>query len=511
MAGYPLTGVDPNDPIPMNHIEIRWAQGAGTGSGTQRKVLLFGNKTSAGSEGTNELNDEIADSADCITRFGRRSEIYQEFRKYVAIDPSASISAIAVPEGGGAAAASRTFTFAAGAATGTTTLIFECVGETFEMTVTSGDTAVVQAANAQTKFAEQLDWPVTAAIGGGGSEHILTVTAANLGPRGDYILNRVRAYYRVSVGTTVTAGAVSAGTTDDDFTTALGLIDKREFYYQVNPKSQTTSATATDNGLGEHAAFITSQALPGVGIRQQMIFGMVNTQANSTTLATSLNNPRCFGIWSENCKLPPCMLAAMFAAVKRSKEIAHPAANLTDYGKGASDIFAVPAPLASGDRPTTSEVRACLNNGVTPIDFTTTGQSFIVRHVTTRSLNGSANDYRTRSGHIPSALDYSALVLADDVNSIAQDWVADDPPEGTPPLEGVTTPSVVAATLRQAISDKLIRFPGGPVLDPSFEAQMLASVAVVRLTNGTSSRVELQAVKPNDKTDLLCLQTDTGY
>jgi phage tail sheath gpL-like len=510
MAGFPLTGVDPNDPRPMNHIEIRYAQGSGTGAGTERKVLLFGNKTSAGSESTNELNDEIADAADCITRFGRRSEIYQMFRKYVEIDPSASISAIAVPEGGGAAAASRTFTFAT-AATTTTTRIFECVGETFEMTITAGDTAITQAANAAAKFAEQLDWPVAAAVGGVGNEHILTVTAANLGPRGDYILNRVRTYERVASGTTVTPSAVTSGTTDDDFTTALTQIEKREYYYQVNPKSGTSAATSTDNGLGEHAAFITSQALPGVGIRQQMIFGMVNTQANSTTLATSLNNARCFGIWSENCKLPPCMLAAMFAAVKRSKEIAHPAANLTNYGQGASDVFGVPAPLSSGDRPTTTEVRAALNNGVTPIDFTTTGQAYIVRHVTTRSLNGSANDYRVRSGHIVSALDYAAIALADDVNSIAQDWVTDDPPEGTPPLEGVTTPSIVAATLRQTISDKLIRFPGGPVLDPSFEAQMLASVVVKRLVNGTSARLELQAVKPNDKTDMLLLQTDTGY
>lgn len=505
MAGFPLTGVDPNDPIPANHIEIRFAQGAGTGGGFDRQVLLLGNKTSAGTEAADTLGDPIADSADCIARFGRRSEVYQMFRKYVAIDPNVTISAIAVAEGGGATASSFTWTFVTSAAL-TTTLVVECVGESFEMTIKSGDAIGTIAANLAAKLTEQLDWPVTASAALG----VVTVTAANLGPRGDYITNRMRAYFRLDPTTTITKSAITAGATDDDQTNALELIDKREFYYQVNPKSQTSGATATDNGLGEHAAFITSQALPGVGIRQQMVFGMVNTQANSTTLATSLNNPRCFGIWSENCKLPPCMLAAMFAAVKRSKEIAHPAANLTDYGKGASDVFAVPAPVASGDRPTTTEVRACLNNGVTPIGFTTTGQSYIVRHVTTRSLNGSANDYRVRSGHIVSALDYAAIAIAQDVDGSAQQFVTDDPPEGTPPLEGTTTPQIVAAIMREAIN-KLIRFTGGPVLDPSFQAQMLASVVVKRLTNGTSARAELQAVKPNDKTDTLLLQTDTGY
>lgn len=502
----PLTGVDPNDPIPMTRIEIRYAQGTGTGGGLDRQVLLLGNKTSAGSETTDTLGDPIADSADCITRFGRRSEIYQEFRKYVAIDRDATISAIASPEGGGATASSFTWTFV-GTAALTTTLVVECVGESFEMTISSGDLIATMASNLSTKLAEQLDWPVTASPAAG----VVTVTAANLGPRGDYITNRMRAYFRVDPTTTITKSAVTAGATDDDQTNALALIDQREFYYQVNPKSQTTGATSTDNGLGEHAAFITSQALPSVGIRQQMIFGMVNTEANANTLATSLNNARCFGMWSENCKHPPCMLAAEFAAVKRSREIVQPGANLTNYGKGASDIFSVPPPVLSGDRPTTTEIRSALNNGVTPVNFTPTGQSFIVRHVTTRSLNGSANDYRIRSGHIPSALDYSALIIANDIASVQQQFVADDPPEGSPPIEGTTTPSIVRSTIREAISKKLVRHDGGPVLDPSFEQQMLDSVRVTRLVNGTASSMDLQAVKPDDKTNLLIRQTDTGY
>lgn len=505
MSGFPLTGVDPNDPTPGTLTEIRFAQGQGTGGGTSRDVLLFGNKISAGSETTNTLGDAIADAADCIARFGQKSEIYQMYRKYVEIDKQANIYAIAIPEAGGATAASKTFTFA-NAATDTTTLVVECVGEQIEVTVTSGDAIGTIATNVANAISDQTDWPVTAAPVLG----VVTVTSSNLGPRNDYIIDRIRMYFRKDVTTTVTLGALTSGTGEDDITTALTLLSNKSFYYQVNPKHPTAGTSATDNGIGEHAAFITSQALPDTGIRNQMIFAQVSSIGTTTTVVTSVNNARCFCLWSENCKLPPCMMAAMFAAVKRKNEISHPAANLTNYGLGVSDIFNIPAPASGGDQPTRSELRQALNNGITPVAYTTAGKSYIVRHVTTRSLLGSANDYRVRSGHIPSALDYAAIDIQTNVDSVAQEWVADDPPEGAVPLQGVTTPGTVASMIKSRI-DALVAFTGGPVLDPSYQQTMKDSVQVVRLTNGTSARAELQAVKPNDKTQILLLETSTGY
>lgn len=505
MAGFPLTGVDPNDPIPGTLLEIRFAQGQGTGGGTSRDVLLFGNKLAAGSEATNTLGDAIADAADCIARFAQKSEIYQMYRKYVEIDKQATIYAIAIPEAGGATAASKTFTFA-NTATDTTTLVIECVGEQIEVTIANGDLIGTIATNVSNAINDQNDWPVSAAPVLG----VVTVTSSNLGPRNDYIVDRIRMFFRKDVTTTVTLGALTSGTGEDDLTTALTLLSNKSFYYQVNPKHPTAGTTATDNGIGEHAAFITAQALPDTGIRNQMIFAQVSTIGTTTTVVTSVNNARAFCIWSENCKLPPCMMAAMFAAVKRKNEISHPAANLTNYGTGITDIFNVPAPASGGDQPTRTELRSALNNGITPIAFTPTGQSYLVRHITTRSLLGSANDYRVRSGHIPSALDYSGNDIQTNVDSVAQDWVADDPPEGAVPLQGVTTPGSVASMIKSRI-DALVAFTGGPVLDPSFQQVMKDSVQTVRLTNGTSSRVELQAVKPNDKTHLLLLETSTGY
>lgn len=506
MAGFPLTGVDPNDPIPGIRVEVRFAQGQGTGGGQDRAVLFLGNKTSAGSESTNTLGDPIADDADAVARFGRKSELYQMYRKFTAINKVATIYAIAVPEDGSATAASCTLTVA-NAATGTTTLIVELVGETFELAIVSGDAANTIAANIKAKFDEQINWPVNATV----STNVVTVTAANLGPRGDFIIDRLRTQFRQNVATTVTKSATTVGTADDDLTTALGKIETKNFYYQLNPKAPTSSASATDNGVGEHAAFITSQALPAIGIRNQMIFATVGSASQATTVAVSLNNPRVKQVWAQTCKLPPCMVAAMFTAALHAKEIAHPAANMTDYGKGASDVFGIPAPFDAGDIPTAAELRSCLNNGVTPLSWTEAGTCYVVRHITTRSLLSTGiNDYRVRSGHIPSALDYAAIDISDAIRTTNQQWVADDPVEGQPPLEGVTTPTLQASIVRGRI-DALVRFTGGPVLDPSVQQAMKDSVEVVRLTNGTSMQMRLEAVKPNDKTHILANQVDTGY
>jgi phage tail sheath gpL-like len=505
MSGFPLTGVDPSDPLPGNLIEIQFGQGQGSGAGSSRPVGLLGNKTSAGSESTNSLGDLIADDTDCINRFGRRSEIRQMYRTYVLTDPNATIFAIAVPEGAGTAA-TRDVTFLT-TATGTTTGVIQFVGEETEFSVLSGDVVATIATACSVAFNNMIDWPATSSPSSGA----VTVTCAQLGPRGDEVLKSLRVFFRAPVTTTITLAATVSGTTDDDQTTALTLLEKKGIYYQVNPKTTTSAATSTDNGLGEHAAFITSQALPSTGNRNQMICALNGTNGQAATVGASLNNVRAKPIWSENCRLPPPMLAAKFAAAMRSKEIVQAGANLTNYGLGDSDSFDVPPPFSGGDRPTTAELRNALNNGVTPVDFTTLGQSYIKRHVTSRCLNGSQSDFRARSGHYPSALDFAADFIADQVNSVAQPYIAENPVEGAVPVPFTTTPVQVQAVIRQSII-LLTQLDSGPVLDPSPSvlAAMLASVEVVGIQNGTSARMRLQAVRHNDKTQMLFQETSPG-
>jgi phage tail sheath gpL-like len=504
VSGFPLTGVDPSDPIPGTKIEIRFEQGQGTGAAGARRVVFLGQKDGDGSETVDTLGDLIADDADCVARFGLKSEIRTMYRLYAAVDPSAEIYAIAVSAGAGTASA-RTLTFV-NAATAATTFVLEWAGDPLEVTIESGDAIATIAANVAAAINDRIDWPFSASAALG----VVTLTVESpLGPRGDFTLAGIRVFFRKNVTTTATLSAISSGATDDDQTTALGLLATRDIYYQINAKSPTSAPTSSDNGVGEHAAQITANALPAKGIRNQMFWAFTGQSSGVATVATAVNNVRAQMCWAQGTSWTPAMLAAHYAAVVRSKQIAHPAARLTDYGLGATDVFTVPKPYDSADLPTEAEIRSALNNGGSVINWTPTGTPYIVRQITTRSLNGTANDYRARSGHIPSALDHAAAFIADEVGSVAKDFVADDPVEGSTPLENVTYPNQVRRDVQTAIGN-LVSFGGGPILDPGVLEQMLASVEVRRLVNGTSVRMALQAVKHNDKKQYLILETSTG-
>jgi phage tail sheath gpL-like len=205
MAGFSLTGIDPNDPIPGQAIEIRTAQGVGSGAVGQRKVVLLAQKTSAGSETENELNDFIADQDDAVLRFGSKSELLSMYRKYVLVDPTAEIYGVAIPAGAGTAS-TVDFVFAT-AATASTTLVIEWAGEIIEVPVASGDATTTIASNTEAAIDDQFEWPFSAGV----SSSTVTVTMVSpLGPRGDHTLNGIRMYFRKNVSTTVTKGSVTS-------------------------------------------------------------------------------------------------------------------------------------------------------------------------------------------------------------------------------------------------------------------------------------------------------------
>lgn len=508
MAGFALTGVDPNDPRPGTAIELRLAQGQGSGAVGQRKIVFLAQKTSDGSETENSLDTLIADEEDAIARFGSKSEMLTMYRKYCRIDPTAEIYGIAIPAHGSGTASTQDFVFA-NAATGATTLVIEWADESIEVPVASGDAAATIAAAAEAAIDDQYEWPISAGV----SSATVTVTVVSpIGPRGDHTLNGLRMYFRKNVATTVTPGSISSGTNDDDHTNALAVLATRNLYYQVSSKTLTTTASSTDNGIGEHAAQISSLALPAKGIRQELHFGYVGQSSNVTSYATSLNNPRVKMWWAQGTSWTPAMVAAHCAAVAHFKRLAIPAAPLTWYGlsrRGVQEIFDIPKPWLVADLPTDAEIRSALNNGACVILWTQTGQGYIEREITTRSLNGTANDYRARSGHIVPCLDYAADYIADQKAALDQDFVASDPAEGTLPTENTTTPSAVRGSILTSIED-LVNNPGGPVLDPGVIDAMKASVEVRRLVDGTSAKMRLEAPKINDKSQFLILETSPG-
>jgi phage tail sheath gpL-like len=500
-----LTGIDPNDPVPADRREFIFAAGPASGSGQTWDVLLWGYKTSSGSETTNTIGTPILDDADCIARFGRRSILRWMYLIYTAIDKGATIYAIAIPEAGGATAASCTFTFAAGAATDTTTLPIQWGGETEEVTISQGDLAVTQAANFAAKInaAHEGSWPFTAAVGSAGSEHIVTVTGANLGPEGTFIINAIRAVYKKDVTTTCTKSAVTAGTGAADATTAFTAAAQGTFFYQASMFHATAGVSSTDNQIGEHINYIKTQCLPINGKEQIAYFGLVGTQAQATAVATSSGANSVFGrlVRAENSPWFPGMIAAHHAAIARSQRIAYPAANLNGYTSTDSTPYLIPPPYSKDDYPTDTEVRADVNNGVSPVAFRTNGTPYWVRAISSRSLNAAGNtDYRAREDHILEVDAFFWQTFYARWQSQKQPNVDDDPPLGATPQPRTAYPSTLAAMARALIDDfagpnPLGKYPG-PLLQFSRVDEMKRSIVARKAGPGKLSiSIDLRPVE----------------
>ncbi len=507
-TGFPITGISPNDPNPGTVRDLLFAQStSGTGGGND-DVLIYGNKTSAGSETTNTIGTPILDLADCIDRFGRKSEIAWQYRKFIVVPQQGTVYAIASPENGSGTAASIIWTIAT-TATGSTNLVVEWGGYQLFVPVTSGDTATVQAAAV---VAAVTDWEEGAMpFSASNSAGAITFTSANLGPRADHVISRIRLYYQKSVASTVSAGSLTSGTNDDDFTAAYAEAATGLYPYQINPKLNATPS-ATDNGAGEGAAYITAQALPVNGKEQQMFFGLNGSNSDSITIATTINSVWCQFVWSENSPWTPGMLAAHFCAIVRAAQIVHPGANITGYTAGDNKVCQFPPPYSKSDLPTTTELTACLNNGITPVRFDRLGKAIIHRQVTSRSLQGSANDYRAREGHIPNVMRYFWAEVFRRAAAQMQPFVAADPLRGQKPLAQTTYPSAMKKLVQDVIADLSGPWVGNsPVLDPGSLNLMLSTVEALLIPGGVSIKANPIAVTHNLKQQFLLGESSPAY
>lgn len=486
-----LTGVDPLDPTPSDRREILFAQGTSSGSSNQLLVLLYGNKTSAGSETVETIsNIPIADKQDARDRFGARSELFHMYSQYVRVDPGAQVFAIAVTEAG--TAASKPFVFA-NTATSAGTCFIDWGGQTVSFPVNSGDTAATQATNAVTAInnAYEGTWPFTAGV----STATVTCTAANAGPRGDLVIGRIRMRFDKAtsvITTTITPGSLTAGATLDDFTTALGVAANGDYAINVFPCHSTSALTTTDNQAGEAITTIATNRNPTNGKSQYAFFGLVGTPTEAVTCVASAggNSASAFFFHQENNPWSPGMLAAHHAAIVRVARLAYPGFNINGYANSDTSPYDVPRPYANTDEPTAAEIKTLLNNGVTPIAFSKIGAAYVVRFVTSRSFipGTTTTDYRAREGHIPFAIDYAWESLLTRWLTTKQPNVAADLPKGAKPLPLTSYPADLRRLASSVIDDLAGSNPEGlfpgPILASDEVGNMKASIVTDGPTYG---------------------------
>jgi len=502
MSQISLVGLASNDPVPGSYLEINFAQGEASRGTSVYTAILVGNKLSTGSATSDtvvygpDTAVSLTSEADAISLFGAGSELHRKYRRFVKVNSTTPLYAIAVSEGTTPVAATGTVTIAT-TATGSATIRLYVGDEFVDAGIATGDTptviaaALIKAANGKTH------WPVVASAAAG----VITLTSKQKGLRANFI--RYWAQIKPSgVGTTVTPTAstfTSGGSVSDDSTTALATLALKRYYYIVSAAEDATQ-------LGALVSQVNTQQLAVTGIRQRVVAGSIDTLANTITITTALNAARAEIVWLAGSDVPPCEMAANNAAIYALEEASLvPRLNFSGYGSDAKTQanWKINAPL-NGAAPTRSQLFAALNAGITPIGINSSGSSYLVKRVTTRFLSGSVPDYRIRDSHKVTVCDK----FGDDLQvkfslQMSGKQIGDDPVKNEP------TPGANVATLKivKALINRLVRDYGDDALLQRV-GEIIAATQVVRETSPAtrmSAQVQLQ---PTDILDQIATQVN---
>lgn len=225
----PFSQISSSRRIPLFVAEI--GRGEGTPPDFVNPSVVLGQMNTSGGTATAGTRYRVTSSGQAATLFGRGSPAHLMCAAFLRQHPTGQLYAIALGDAVGATAGSQTITFT-GPSTAAGTIFLYIAGQIVEVAVASGVAATAIATAVVAAITALTDLPVTAAVGGSGSEHIVTVTSkfkgtvANLvtvainplGQAGDQVLP-------AGVGATLGAATLASGATDptsSSWVTALG-------------------------------------------------------------------------------------------------------------------------------------------------------------------------------------------------------------------------------------------------------------------------------------------------
>ncbi len=240
-------------------------------SNAPQKVLIIGQKTTAGSAASGELKQNIQNNSEETTFFGEDSMLAAMIRGFKLLNNVTRIDAIGLDDDGSAVDATGTIAFT-GTATESGTLevlIGSERNQTFELAITSGDSATDIGALLETLVAADAKSPVDAANVTG----TVTLTAINGGTVGNNIGLRVKG---AVAGISAAVTGMASGATDPVLTSLFDVIGNERYQTMVAPFEYGT-AFFTD--FLDPRFNPTNNVLDGVGI-------MTSTDTLSNLLTT---------------------------------------------------------------------------------------------------------------------------------------------------------------------------------------------------------------------------------
>lgn len=489
MPAYP-PGFDPANAVPGIYIAVTFGSSPLSGGASPIKVIVYGSKittnltgaapsfTTTAGTASNSVPVQVVSESDAIAKFGQGSELHRGCRAVFLQWPQATLYACPVAETGAAATIVCTAT---GAPTAAITVRVYVNGEpSVTAAIASGDSVTTVATAIATAILQTPDLPVTAQFLAG----VVTLTAKNTGLRGNQHNVRVEltsgtqtvntdgtTLARTLAGLTLTMSGgtastalsagiyrMSGGSGQDTLTAALAATLSTRYHREVAANIDATAIQALASQIDTKAG-IDSQ------LREQGVVASVDTYANAVTMAqTNLNKARMQLAWSYNADAIPIEIAAQVCVARLVGdsiagggivgEIQDSAANLN-----GCVLKSVRQQFNEGDRPTPTQQKNSLNNGVCVLVPAASNPGYlrIVSSITTRSLDaGSQPNYSVRKTKIVTEGDATAdNVFADFGVRYAGFKLAPDATGNPPPTQPrVTTPKLVRGQLYRILKER---------------------------------------------------------
>jgi phage tail sheath gpL-like len=250
--------------VPMAIVEFDSSKAQQGPSLLAYKCVIIGQKLAAGSAAANSLH-RVTREEDVITLAGRGSMLHRQYIAWSAANKSTEVWIGVLADNGAGVAATGTITVT-GPATAGGTIPLYLGGELVEVGVNSGDIATAIATAIAAEINDNLDLPVTAAVGGVGSEHIVTLTFRHKGLVG----NSYDIRHSFNLGEALPAGvdlaivAMANGTTNPTLTTLIAAMADMWFHVWTHPYTDATSLAAIEAELADRAGPMRS--MDGVAI-----------------------------------------------------------------------------------------------------------------------------------------------------------------------------------------------------------------------------------------------------
>ena len=460
MAGQSIViaGFPNSSKVPGIVRETKYGQGRVSIGSIQVRLVVTGNKTSAGTATADSDILPVYDASQADTVAGPGSEGALQLRAALDIDGVTLYYApVAAPSSSPAQATLTATIGGTWSTTGTVTLYLG--GKAYSTGVAAtGDTTTTVAQNLVAAVNGDSSCFCTAANVGA----VITFTVKSTGARGNQWICRKDLSVAPSGltcalagGAALTGGMVpfSGGAGVDDVTNVLALLATDVYDLQAWAQADATNAALI-------RAQVQSEASPLKMHLEHVVMATTRAVSTATSFAqTTLNEYRCTLVHLTNCEWAPALVAAQIAAVRSVIVGDNPNFNYDDLGTSDNPSgisLTIPPQSQKADIPGRSTLETMLSSGVMPLTTTTDGRVKIVRAIQSHSLNGSNADYR--------ALDWGDVDVPDRISKeVGAQWsvfkatnpyVGDDPAPGAQPVtRGVGTPSRWQAELVKVLKD----------------------------------------------------------